>query len=166
MIMPKKPAFNLNMRNSTLTKGAGDHIAKAIANNDFYLTSLSLKFCFVSFEQLVELSNSLRFNKTLVRLDLSSNALKSCQVKFLLDALMDNVCLSDLNLSSNFLDDEFAQDFAYVLESNPVLYKVDISRNPIGPKGAQIILNALLVSNETLGSLGDEVNGTGKGYLD
>jgi len=50
MIMPKKPAFNLNMRNSTLTKGAGDHIAKAIANNDFYLTSLSLKFCFVSFE--------------------------------------------------------------------------------------------------------------------
>ena len=48
--MPKKPAFNLNMRNSTLTKGAGDHIAKAIANNDFYLTSLSLKFCFVSFE--------------------------------------------------------------------------------------------------------------------
>ncbi|CDW87985.1 UNKNOWN [Stylonychia lemnae] len=167
MILPKKPAFNLNMRNSTLTKGAADHISKAVSNNDYYLTSLSLKFCFISFEQLIELSNSLRFNKTLVKLDLSSNALKSCQVKFLLDSMMDNVCLTELNLASNFLDDEFAQDLSYVLENNPVLYKVDISRNPIGPAGAQIILNALLVSNETLGSLGGDIDSdSGQGYLD
>jgi len=79
-------------------------------------------------------------------------------IKFLLDSLLDNECLSELNLSSNFLDDDFAKDFAIVLENNPVLYKVDISKNPIGPKGAKVILNALLVSNETLGSLGGDVD--------
>lgn len=41
-----------------------------------------------------------------------------------------------------------------ILEHNPVLYKVDISNNPIGPTGARSILNSLLVNNETLGSLG------------
>jgi Ran GTPase-activating protein (RanGAP) involved in mRNA processing and transport len=61
-------------------------------------------------------------------------------VKFLLDSMMDNVCLMDLNLSGNFLDDEFAQDLAYVLENNPILYKVDISKNPIGPSGASLLI--------------------------
>ncbi len=75
-------------------------------------------------------------------------------VRFLLDSLLDNVCLSELNLASNLLDDDFALDLSKVLELNPVLFKVDISNNPIGPTGAKAILNALLVNNETLGSLG------------
>ena len=56
----------------------------------------------------MQLSSSLRFNKTLVKLDLSNNSFKSCMVKFLLEALLDNVCLSELCLASNLLDDEFA----------------------------------------------------------
>jgi hypothetical protein len=52
-----------------------------------------------------------------------------------------------------------------VLEHNPILYKVDISKNPIGPNGAKAILNSLLVANETLGSLGGEISGK-TAYLD
>jgi hypothetical protein len=37
--------------------------------------------------------------------------------------------------TNNFLDDEFAVDLSMLLEDNPILYKVDISRNPIGPSG-------------------------------
>lgn len=168
MIAPKKPAFNLNMRNSVVTKPAEDYLFKCISNPDCYLTSLSLKYCFLSLEQICELSSALRFNKTLVKLDLSNNGLKSCTMKFLLDALLDNVCLSELNLSSNFLDDSFARDLALVLENNLVLYKVDIGNNPIGPVGAQAILNVLLTSNETLGSLGGDIFNVNddKGYLD
>lgn len=61
-----------------------------------------------------------------------------------MDALLDNVCLTELDVSSNFLDNEFAQDLAYLLEYNPVLFKVDISRNPIGPEGAKVLLKTLL----------------------
>ena len=91
----------------------------------------------------------------MVKLNLSNNALKACTVRFILDALLDNVCLTELSVAGNFLDDEFAVDLAHVLEDNSVLYRVDISKNPIGPAGGKAILNALLMKNETLGSLGD-----------
>ena len=104
-------------------------------SHDFYLTSLNLKFCYLSFEQIQQLSNALRFNKTLVKLDLSSNALKPIVASYLLDAMLDNMCLTEVNFSNNFLDDEFAVDLSMLLEDNPILYKVDISRNPIGPSG-------------------------------
>lgn len=155
LLMPRRPALNLNMRNSTLSKQAGDYLFKALSMPEYYLTSLSLRFCFLNFEQLIALSNALRFNKTLVKLDLGKNALKPCTARFVLDALLDNYCLSEVSFAGNFLDDEFAVDLAGVLEDNPVLYKVDIAGNPVGPAGAQALLNALLMKNETLGSLGD-----------
>ena len=133
LLTQKKPPLSLNMRNSTITKHAGDYLFKAISSQDYYLTALNLKFCYLTFDQMVLLSNSLRFNKSLVKLDLSSNALKPCVARFLLDALLDNYTLSDLSLLSNFLDDEFAVDLSHVLEENPVLYRVDIGKNPIGP---------------------------------
>lgn len=101
------------------------------------------------------MGNALRFNKTLVKLDLSNNALKACTARFVLDALLDNVCLTELGLAGNFLDDEFAIDLSHVFEDNSVLYRVDISKNPIGPEGGKAILNSLLMKNETVGSLGD-----------
>ena len=127
LLQPKKPAFNLNMRNSILSKEAGDYLFRSISLPDYYLTALSLKYCYLNVDQIVQLSNGIRFNKTLVKLDISHNALKSLVAKFLLESLLDNVCLSELNLSANNLDDEFATDLARVLEHNPVLYKVDIS---------------------------------------
>lgn len=133
---PRRPALNLNMRNSTLTKHAGDYLFKAISLPEYYLTSLNLRFCYLSFEQIVALSNSLRFNKTIVKLDIGKNAMKPCTARFILDALLDNYCLAEVSFAGNFLDDEFAVDLAGVLEDNPVLYKVDISHNPIGPAGA------------------------------
>jgi len=68
---------------------------------------------------------------------------------------MDNRYLSELNLHGNFLDNWFARDLSIVLENNQILYKVDISKNPIGPEGGQEILKVLLTHNDTLGSLGD-----------
>lgn len=155
LLAPRRPALNLNMRNSFLTKQASEYLFKAISAPEFYLTSLSLRFCYLSFEQMTALANALRFNKTLVKLDIGSNALKPCTARFILDSLLDNVCLSEVSFAGNFLDDEFAVDLAHVLEDNVVLYKIDIGKNPIGPPGAQALLSVLLMKNETLGSLGD-----------
>ena len=72
-----------------------------------------------------------------------------------MDPLMVNSTLAELNLSGNILDNEFAVDLSYVLENNETLFKVDISKNPIGPEGARYLLNTLLQTNDTLGSLGE-----------
>jgi len=76
LLGPKRPPINLNLRNSFLTKQASDYLCKSLNSQEYYLTSLNLKFCYLSYDQISQLSNALRFNKTLVKLDLSSNALK------------------------------------------------------------------------------------------
>lgn len=63
--------------------------------------------------------------------------------------------LNHLDLSRNNLNDDFAKQLARCLNVNDVLWKVDISNNPIGEKGALAILKSLKESNETLSSLGD-----------
>lgn len=82
------------------------------------LTALSLKYCFLNFEQILPISNSLRFSKNLVKLDLSNNGLKPAATRFLLDAIQINTSLTDINFHGNFLDNEFAVDLSYVLEKN------------------------------------------------
>jgi len=63
-----------------------------------------------------------------------------------------------LDLSGNYLSDEIAIVLADVLASNQILYKVDISRNCFGRKGALTILKILRGINDTLESLGDISN--------
>jgi hypothetical protein len=50
LLGPKRPPINLNLRNSTLVKQSTDYLFKSIASQDYYLTSLNLKFCFLTFE--------------------------------------------------------------------------------------------------------------------
>ena len=69
---------------------------------------MSLKFCFIGTDEIVRISKGLETNKTLVKLDLSNNALRSYMTHFLMEALRINATLTDLNLSSNQLDDKFA----------------------------------------------------------
>lgn len=118
LIAAKRPAIALNMRNSTMAESAMIYISQALANQHYYITALSFKFCFLEFDDLLLLADGVKFNKTLVKLDLSHNCFKSCQIKFFFEALLDNCSIADLDFSGNFLDDEFAVDLAHLLESN------------------------------------------------
>ena len=119
------------------------------------MTALSFKYCYLTFEDFILLTKGLLCNRTIVKLDLSNNALKSCVAKFLLDALVENYCLAEIDVSGNFLDNEFAVDLSHLLEDNNVLHTVDISKNPIGPEGTKYLLKCLLQNNDTLESLGN-----------
>jgi hypothetical protein len=155
LIQPKKPSFSLNMRNSSLSRPAIHYLEKQLASPDCYLTGLNLQFCFLPFEHLLLLSNGIRQSKTLVKLDLSHNGLKPKPARFVLDALLNNHSVVDVSFAHNFLDDEFACDLSFLLEDNCVIYKADISGNPITQQGAKHILKAILEKNDTVGSLGD-----------
>ena len=94
-------------------------------------------------------------SRSLVKLDLSSNGLPPLSGIYIVKALRDNMYLNDLNLSRNNLNDDFAKQLAKCLNVNDILWKVDISNNPIGEVGALAILKSLKEANETLTSLGD-----------
>ena len=116
LFQPKRAGMALNMRNSSITKNCLTYICNCLTNPTFYITGLSFKFCYLEFDQLLTLADGLRFNKSIIKLDLSNNALKSCMVKFLFESLLDNYCLAHLDMSGNNLDNEFAVDLAHLLE--------------------------------------------------
>ena len=153
--------MSLNMRNSRFIPNRDgrtlsiEYMKRCMENNDFCLTALNLKFCFLTFMQVKLLADALRNNKTLIKLDLSNNGLTPRVGNYIIDALRDNYYLSEVNFHGNQLNDDFAFELASVLETNVVLYKVDISANPISPQGARKILIALSEYNDTLGDLGD-----------
>ena len=116
---------------------AMDYISNALENsNDYYITSLNFKYCYLGFDDLLYLGQAMRLNRTLVKLNLSKNNLKSKTMRLFLDSIQDNYTLADLNVAGNLLDDAFAFDLACVLEDNQSLHTVDISGNPISQAGA------------------------------
>ena len=119
-MQPKKPptSISLNMRNSRLSKNCFDYMGRCMQSADFCLTALNLKFCFLQFDQIKKLADSLRYNKTLVKLDLSNNGLTPRVGNYLLDALLVNSFLSEINFHGNRLNDDFATEFASLLENN------------------------------------------------
>jgi hypothetical protein len=92
LLVPKKPptSFSINMRNSQVNKNSMDYLCKGLGNHEYHLTALSLKFCFLPFEFIVQLADALRFNKSLIKLDLSNNCLKACTAKHIVEALLIN----------------------------------------------------------------------------
>lgn len=131
------------------------YMANALSNQTYYITALSFKFCYLQFSDIMLLADGMKFNQSLVKLDMSNNAIKSCVIRFLLEALCDNYTLADWDVSGNFLDDEFAVDLAHLLEENQTLHTVNIANNPIGPESAKYLLRSILQYNDTLESLGD-----------
>lgn len=77
--------MSLNMRNSRLTTKCFDYMGKCMQSHDFNITALNLKFCFLSFDQIKKLSDSLKYNKTIIKLDLSNNALTPLVGNYLLE---------------------------------------------------------------------------------
>ena len=64
---------------SDLGKWAMVNVAKALENPTRRITGLSFKFCFLSSVCIHILSKGIEINKSLIRLDLSSNSLKTSQ---------------------------------------------------------------------------------------
>ena len=119
VMVPKKPptTISLNMRNSNFEKSKScfPYLARCMNNADYHLTALNLKFCFLEFPQIKILADALRHNKSLIKLDLSNNALSWRVGNYVIEALQDNVFLSELNLHGNQLNDDFAAYLAELL---------------------------------------------------
>ena len=157
VMQPKRPptSMSFNMRNSRLSLKCFDYLSRCMQHQDYNLTALNLKFCYLGFDQIKKLADALRFNKTLVKIDLSNNALTPHVGNYLLEQLKTNIYISEIKFHGNRFDDEFAMHLAELLQFNQVLYKVDISDNPISPVGARVLLNVIAEYNDTLGDLGD-----------
>lgn len=149
---------SISLVNSRISHSAMQIICNALQSPSSYLTALNFRFSFLDTKNIFMLSKALEINRTLVKLDLSKNGLSPICGVYIMKAIRENIILTDLNLSANFLDDEFANEFARTLKYNDTLWRVDISDNPIGRQGAESLLKAIEEDNESLESLGDQLD--------
>ncbi len=80
---------------------------------------------------LEQLAKSIRVTKTLVKLVLSHNGLKSPDGILIVDALIENLTISHIDVNYNELGDLFAKALSNCLKHNEILHTVDISNNPV-----------------------------------
>lgn len=146
---------SLNLIDSNITSRAMSNIRKALKDPKRHLISLSFKFSYLDTKNMFLLCDGLQVNRTLCKLDLSSNGLPPLSGIYVVRSLVENTHLSDLNLSKNNLNDDFAEELANCLRANEVVWRVDISYNLITERGGKSILKALREGNESLESLGD-----------
>lgn len=143
--------------NSKISHSAMQLVCNVLQSPSCYITALSFKFSFLDTKNVFMISKALEVNRTLVKLDLSKNALSPICGVYLMKALRENIILNDINFSGNFLNDEFAFEFARTLKFNDLLWRVDISENPIGKEGGKALLKAIEEDNDSLESLGDHL---------
>lgn len=153
---PRKP-IAINFAGSKLSENAVTHLARALRPSKIhqhFIVSLSLKQTFLTSKQVKHLSDALRVNNTLTSLDVSHNYISDIDARILVSALADNQTLKELNLSHNLLDISASKSISKILESNETIQEIDISHNPIKEVSGQLLLEAVLMHNETLKSFG------------
>jgi hypothetical protein len=117
------------------------------------LSALSLSQCYLDSRSIVILSEALKHNRSLVKLDLSYNGLRTNIAQYLARALRINISLTMLSLAHNELDDRFCVVLAQELRNNNTLFECDMSGNPFAQDGANALLD--LIGNTAVGSLGN-----------
>ena len=77
ILVPKRSqGLALNMRNSSLSEKCILFLGNSLRDSRMYLTALDLRYCYLKFDDILVLANSMELNQTLVKLDLGHNGLK------------------------------------------------------------------------------------------
>lgn len=107
------------------------------------LTALNLSSCSLKARDVLLLAESLRHNKSLIKLDLSANGLDSKCGGYIANVLSVNFSLGVLSLADNELLDEFIDTLVASLKKNVTLFECDLTGNPFTTTGANTLFNAV-----------------------
>ncbi|WP_454785083.1 hypothetical protein [Legionella sp. WA2024007413] len=152
-ILSKHPSLEeLNLNNCGLQ--FDDGLSQLLTESDS-LKNLNLGTNFFGNYYSDYLTNGLKNNKNLIKLDLGSCGLDASypeQLEALTKALMVHPALTHLNLSSNGLDSTKYPVAAELVKNNSSLTHLNLSKNTMDDKGVQHLATALQ-SNNALATL-------------
>jgi hypothetical protein len=111
-----------------------------------------LKLTRLKTEDIQDLAEALKTNKTITTLDLSHNTIDDEGARALADALKTNTTISTLDLRDNDIGDQGARTLSDALKTNTTISTLDLSDNDIGDQGARALSDALKI-NTTISTL-------------
>ena len=143
----------INLRNNRLTSLWGTHLDQDHTDvNSGILQSVEDLDLSLNLLEISSISECLKINSTLCKLNLSSNNITDEGAKKLAEAIQVNTTLQELNMSSNKITDEGAKQLGKAIEVNRTLQELNISSNKITDEGAKQLGKAIEV-NRTLQEL-------------
>ena len=143
-LMLNKTISQLDLSHNKIGNQGARKIAKYILQTQI-LTHLNLGDNCISYDGSRFLAQALKVNKSLVSLDLKLNRLNDkAGSKLCIDLLNNDSSLHFLGLSSNELDNMFAESLAEYLKMNENITAVDISCNVIQESAAATLKDSLI----------------------
>ena len=127
---------------------------------DLVGTSLELKWLIISHNNcdVQSLSEALKTNTTLTKLEMPSHSFRDLCAQSLADTLCVNKTLADVDMSNNIITAIGAQQLAKALVANTTLLKLNLSFNVLHDDGARIFAEFLKI-NKALSVLSLSANG-------
>uniref|UniRef100_A0A8C1QVC8 NACHT, LRR and PYD domains-containing protein 12-like n=1 Tax=Cyprinus carpio TaxID=7962 RepID=A0A8C1QVC8_CYPCA len=136
----------LDLSNNDLQDSGVKIISDGLKSLNYQLQILSLAVCNLTAQCCESLSSALQSSNCVLReLDLSNSDLQDSGVKFISDGLKSPKCqLQILRLSGCMVTEEGCGYLSSALSSNPShLRELDLSYNPPGPSGVQLLQHKL-----------------------
>jgi len=131
---------HLNLQGNCIGDSGAKAIAKALQSSGIQLTRLGLSFNKIGCSGATAIADSLQCNRSLTRLGLRSNKIGSSGAVAVAKALQSNCALTHLDMRRNDVNDSGATELAQaLLHHNNTLIYLDLTRNPIGSLGTQVL---------------------------
>lgn len=140
----------LDCSNNTLIDPIGIRFCDRLQNITA-LRRIYLSYCNLSDDAGKALARSLK-NSQLISLDISHNNIATAGFTAILEALKDNIYLTELYASYNSFDYGCSEALLNLINENQVISVLDLSRSAIGDEGA-IAIARYLAKNEALCTL-------------
>ena len=141
----------VDLPNESITNVISSMIASILMQNKT-VTKLNLSSNQIGDDGIKKIANALGVNNTLQNLDVSKNGIGNQGVESLANALIVNKTLKNLNVSNNKIGDQGVESLANALKENQTLTSIDLGSNLIGDVGAGALVEAL-PDNDTLKTL-------------
>ena len=137
---------------------SGEALAELLRENLVALETLKLAWNMLRLDGAIDLSDSLKLNKSLTYLDLSYNSLGHDGGLTLGSAIVDNKTLKTLLVSNNNLDSAATLTICAGIIENRGLERVSLDGNPIGVVGSRALMLVPTISGMRVKISGQRCN--------
>lgn len=128
-------------------------IVNIIKANLYSITYLSLRYLKLTISEITLISEALKYNTTLLNIDLMNNHIDDTGASIIADAIFHNTTLKTIRLTNNIIRDSGAVAIAKSLETNNSLESLDLGFNMISFEGTLTLIKKIANYNRELQSL-------------
>lgn len=154
----------LNISGNNISPNGFETLSKILKNTT--IKKLRMADCCMESNSAVKIAESLKINKGLLVLDVSSNRMNGISNTAFMSSLVSNNILSSLTMQKCFIDDKDAINISAMLKGNKAIRMLDLQINCINKIGTWAIIGGIKNNKVIISMLMDRIETGYNGYND